>query len=57
MSQLLDKEHSEWARDNFSSNIWSWTDRQIKKLMDDKEELEKENERLKKLLKDNNVAY
>tara|TARA_Y100000310_G_C20322275_1_gene641287 strand:+ start:317 stop:523 length:207 start_codon:yes stop_codon:yes gene_type:complete len=48
MSQIPEKEHSEWARKNFSSNIWDWTDRQLKKLMDDKEELEKENKKLKK---------
>ena len=46
MSQLPEKEHSEWARKNFSSNIWNWTDRQIKKLMDDNEKLREENKKL-----------
>tara|TARA_Y100000310_G_scaffold138960_1_gene138104 strand:+ start:578 stop:868 length:291 start_codon:yes stop_codon:yes gene_type:complete len=45
--EILAKERSKWARKNFSSNIWDWTDNLILKLMNINKELKDENKNLK----------
>jgi len=50
MSQLPDEEYPK-------ENPWQWVDSQLDKLMKVNKKLKEENKELKKLLKDNDVAY